>query len=592
MQRTNQEPQSIGNLFSNTIFGTDVNVKTEVSRSAAQINADNRRKIGLLKNQPKSRSSRLFLPSETLAPVKAVYPVIDNEATAASMANYREYIATENEKIKTANLVIDQYNETVSKYIEKNELTDIQKEFSKLFKFHNSKKEVTVFNKLVLEFNQQYGMIVKQKRLLTVKPLTEVVFRQMLFLYGKQLEKYTHEYIKLGISEPSTVKPFLINAFHLSQMTREGNFSTDICTKSFRNHRDRLESFGVLTHYNLKGRLKGVEMHINPAILVVLDLKTQKLTTAENQTFTSQKRKSLPYNDEVTGTFKSNIKNSENGQADFLVKGTPTAGFSFVFYKNTPKQDEKSKLGGRAENVKVSKTLSEKLEQSILNNQEFAENLANGQYNNYSRLDKRILYEEAMYGTLSREEFKTIAIQEFFKNAAKLYRGKTKTPFIGSWKKAINAYEEKLFVVKNNGSEFLFNKQLMVDKLDEMIWRINAAQKWFLKTKINPLFPSDYFDFSRTEKQEIGFEYTQKSWKNHLKHLENKPKLAKSIAKKSQIRKSQINHSKKFDAKVNAFFKNRIELPELIDYVNNNLPENYLQMLSDRLLKVSTKYNC
>jgi hypothetical protein len=594
--RKSTNPNPIGTLFSTTIFGNHVNeyVNVDKPKSPAQINAENRRKIGLLKNQPKMRSSRIFFAAESIEPLTAVYPFIDIDATAATMANYREWIAVDNEKIKTANVAIDEYNQTVADYLEQNELTEIQEKFSKLFKFHNSKKEVTEFNKLVLAFNLEYGNIVKQKRLQITKPLTEVVFRQMLYLYGKQMEIYTHQYIKLGVSEPSTVKPFLVNAFHLSQMTREGNFSIDMCTKSFRNHRDRLERAGVLTYHKFKGRLKGVEMHINPQILVVFDAKTQILTTSENQYVSLSERKKLPYNDEVTRPLKSNIKNMENGQANFLVKGTATPDFSFVFYKNIPEQGKKVQTTAAAENVKVSQTFadeSEKLTSYILNDQELAEKLAGGYFNNYKRLEKSRLDREAMYGTMQTDEFKILCYQEFFKNAAKLYRGRKKTPYVGSWKKAINAYAEKLFVV-NNGTISLYNKQLMAQKLDEMLWRLNNAQKWFLKTKINPLFPSDYFDFTRTEKQEIGFEYTKKAYQNHLKYKENKPKLAKAVIKKSTIRKQNINHAKKFEQKINAFFKNRIELNDLIDYVNNNLPDNYLQKLSDTLLKVSTKYTC
>jgi hypothetical protein len=313
------------------------------------------------------------------------------------------------------------------------------------------------------------------------------------------------------------------------------------------------------------------------------------LTSTDNQALTSQTRKEVTDNNEDTRTIKSIINKRENGQADFHLKGTASPDFSFVFYKSIQVQSSEPQTPGARENVKVSQTLSEKLENNVLHNQKFAEKLTNGDYNSYRRIDKRILYKEATYGTMGREEFKTVIVQEFFKNAAKLYRGKT--PFVGSWKKAINAYMEKLFTV-NNGNVHLYKKELMVDKLDEMIWRLNTAQKWFLKTGINPLYPSDYFDFTRTDKKEIGFEYTKLAYKNHLKYIEDKPKLAKALVKKATIRKTGINHAKKFDMKVNSFFKNRIELPELIEYVDKNLPENYLQKLSDRLLKVSTSYTC
>ncbi|MEN2415517.1 hypothetical protein [Flavobacterium mesophilum] len=579
MRPHNQQPQSIGNLFSGTIFGNNVDV---------DVNAKSKAKT---RSNKKTRQDKQIIPalSENDTPVMAVHPFIDSSAFAATMDNYRLYIAHYNELISKLNEENEKYNASVRRFRNENALNEVQISFSRIFLARNSAKKPKEYNQLVQDFNDERGLVLEKKKFQTVKYATEIVFQQILYAYSVQLQKTTSEYIKLGISEATPVRQMEINAHHITNLQRNGVSSISVTNKTIRAHRERLEEAGVFTDYLFRGHKKGLKMNISSQILSVFDAKTQNITIPENQHFSLKKRKECSDNNEVTRTLKRNIKNRENGQADFLGKGTPSAGFSFVFYKNTPKQGKDLQTTGGGENVKIEKTLSEKLESTILPSQVLAENLTIGQYNNYKRLDKRILHKEALHGTMSREDFKTLIIQEFFKNAAKLYRGRT--PYLGSWKKAINSYEEKLFTV-NNGTISLYNKQLMVDKLDEMIWRINTANKWFLKTKINPLFPSDYFDFTRTEKQEIGFEYTAKSWKNHLKYLENKPKLAKSAVKKSTIRKTQINNSKKFDAKINAFFKNRIELPELIDYVNENLPANYLQALSDRLLKVSTNYNC
>lgn len=576
--RTNQS-QSIGSLFQANIFGNPVNVPVILKPAYKP------------KQLPATRPEKVTFTelTENVKPVIAVYPYINSSAFAMTMDNYRLYIANYNEMVTEINLEISKYNATVTTFKSKNALNEVQKEFSRIFIARHRNKKTKEYNELVAEFNTDRGLVLEKRKHLTVKYASEIVFQQMVHLYSMQLQKTSGEYLKLGIIDATPVRQMEINAHHITNLKRNGEYSIDVCNATIRNHRQRLEEAGVFVDYLFRGHKTGLKMHISSHILVVFDAKTQILTQTDNQHVTSQRRKDFKDNNEDTRTIKTNINKRENGQADFQVLGTPSADFPFVFYKNIQAQDENSKLGGGARNVKVSNTLSDKLENAIMHNQDFAQRLAIGEFNNYNRLDKRILYKEASYGTMNREDFKTLIVQEFFKNASKLYRGKT--PFVGSWKKAINSYMDKLFVV-NNGNISLYNKELMVDKLDEMLWRVNNAQKWFLKTGIPTSYPSDYFDFTRTDKKEIGFEYTKNAWKNHLKYLETKPKLLKAVQKKAEIRTKNINHSKKFDIKLNAFFKNRIELPELIEYVDKNLPENYLQKLSDSLLKIQTKYTC
>lgn len=579
MQNRTNQAQSIGSLFQANIFGNPASVPDSAKPSPKP------------KNLPATRTEKVTFTAltENVNPVIAVYPYINSTAFAMTMDNYRLYIANYNELIREKNIEIAKYNAQVVLYKANNTLNEVQKEFSRIFITRNRNKKTKEYNELVDEFNTDRGLVLEKRKHLTVKYASEIVFQQMMHLYATQLQKTSGEYLKLGITEASPVRQMEINAHHVTHLKRNGEYSIDVCNATVRNHRERLEEAGVFVDYLFRGHKTGLKMHISSQILVVFDAKTQNLTETDNQPLSSQTRKEFTDNNEYTRTIKTNINKRENGQADFPGLGTASPDLSFVFYRNIHAQDEKSKLGGGAKNVKVLETLSDKLESTILNNQDFAQRLAAGEFNNYNRLDKRSLYKEASYGTMNREDFKTLIVQEFFKNAAKLYRGKT--PFVGSWKKAINAYMETLFVV-NNGTISLYNKELMVDKLDEYLWRLNNAQKWFAKTKITPLFPSDYFDFTRKDKKEIGFEYTKNAWKNHLKYLETKPKLDKSVKKKAEIRAKNINHSKKFDIKLNAFFKNRISIEELIEYVDKNLPENYLQKLSDSLIKIQTQYNC
>lgn len=557
------------------------------------------------KPEPITRVERMvFNPNtEALAPLKAIYPLLTAQAEAATMDNYRLFVADYNERIKQLNADNEKINAAVRKNKVDKGLTEVQKTFSDIFIKKNFKKTAKQYNELAEAFNQEYGLVIELKKYQTIKYQTEMVFRQMLHLYCRELSKHTEYFMKLGLAHEKTIIPYEVNSFHVVELVRNNVKSIDICTKTVRNHRDRLEEAGVFCSYQFQGYIRpntktqkqlirGVKMHLNPQILVIFDAKNNNLITSENQRLTPRKGKELPNNNEVTRAFKKNIKKIENGQADFLDKERSiAAGFSFVFYKDIPQQEAKSKLGGGEKNVKISKTLSEKLEKSILPEQELAVQLSAGTFNNYTRIDKRYLEQEAYNGTMSREDFKLLVIQEFFKCAARLYRDKN--VFVGSWKKAINSYIEKLFFTNNGNGLHLYNKSLMIEQLDQLMWRLNTAAKWFRKTNISPLFPSDYFDFSRVEAKEIGFEYTKKSWINHLKYIETKPAQVFKIKKKADLRKKTINHSKKFDVALNRFFKNRLQLSELIEYVDKNLPAEYLQKLSDRLIKLSnSKYTC
>ncbi|MFN3753326.1 hypothetical protein [Flavobacterium sp.] len=577
---------SFGQLFASNLF--PINASSTLPNGSHTQTA-----TATKKNVAVTRLERLTFVETTVhhEPLMAHYPYINKDAMAMTMDNYRLFVANYNEKVKEENNAIEKHNAAVEQYRSKNanKLTDVQKEFSRLFLKHNSGKKTKEYNDAVEKFNADYGMLHKKEKFKTIKYATEIIFQQMIYLYSVQLAKSTNEYMKLGVSEPTPVKQMNINAWHIASIKRNEIFAVDVCTATIRNHRERLEEAGILVDYMFRGHKSGLKMNINSQILVVFDAKSGLFSNAENQSLSPKTSKDFAYNKEATRTNKNNIKKIENGVAAFLGEGTPSAVLLSSFLQEHPMQGAKVQTPAACENVKVSENLSDKLENSILHPQELAEKLAAGEFNNYQRIDKRILYKEAIYGTLTPEEFKQLIIQEFFCNAAKLYRGRN--VYIGSWKKAINAYIEKLFLV-NNGAVYLYNKELMVDKLQEMLWRINNAQRWFIKTKINSLFPSDYFDFSRTEKKEMGFEYTKKAYQNHLKYVQTKPLLAQKAKKNTELRKASVNHSKKFDARLNLFFKGKVSLDELIDYTTANLPAVYMEKLSEVIIKISTKYTC
>jgi hypothetical protein len=568
----------VGELFSAHIFGgaTPISLKSSFTTKPKRVPATREDKVTFISL------------TENVTPVLAVLPFLNSTAFAETMDNYRLYIAHYNKMVREANTLIAKENAL----IELSKLTEVQKAFSAIFYKRNSHLKAKEFNQLADKFNQERGLTIQKKKFRTVKYASEIVFQQMLHLYCGDLAKFGTEYEKLGVNELSPVRQMDVNAQRIYNLKRNGVSSIDVCKATIRNHRAILEEAGVLVDYLYKGHKTGVKQHINSQILVVFDAKNQNLTVPDIQRFTDTRCKDFKDNNEVTRTIIT-VNKTENRKSDFPDLGTASPDLSFVFYKNLPTQEEKSKLGGREKTVKISETIYAKLLQITLADTNFATRLANGEYFNHKRIDKVHLYKEATYGTLIREEFLQVIKHEFFKNLSKIYR--QSTPYAGSYQKAMNEFEDRFYVNNGNG-KFLVRKEVMVDMLQKYLWMVNKANNWFLKTGIRPLNPHDYLDKTRSHKKEIGFYYLQKSYAKHLKELENKPLQAKKAAKNAELRKKVIDYSTKFNQKINAFKANRITVDELIEYVDKNLPPIFMQNLSDMLIKEmsysQSKYDC
>jgi len=568
----------VGALFASHIFGGAIPISQKASFNSRP------------KRVPATREEKVTFTSltENVTPVLAVLPFLNSKAFAETMDNFRLYKAHYNLMVNEANTLIELQNAKIALMKQNNEFTEVQKQFSAIFYKRNSSLKPKEFNTLADAFNAERGLTIEKKRYRTIKYGTEIIFQQLLHSYTGQLAKNSTEYKKLGISEMQPVKQIEINAQNIVNLQRNGVDAINVCKATVRNHRAILEEAGILVDYLYRGHKTGIKAHINSQILVVFDAKTENLTVPDNQRFISPKRKDFTDNNEDTRTIIT-VNKTENRKIGFSGKGTASPDFSFVFYKNIPAQEEKSKLGGGEksvkflpETVKVPETLSEKLQDITLSDSNLAKRLADGEFFSHKRLDKVHLYKEATYGTLVREEFLQVIKHEFFKNLSKIYR--QSTPYAGSYQKAMNEFEER-FWVNNGGGKFLVRKEVMVDMLQKYLWMVNKAQRWFVKTGIRPLNPHDYLDPTRSHKKEIGFDYLQKSYSKHLKELENKPLQAKKAAKNASLRKQSIDYSTRFHQKMNAFKANRITVDELIDYVDKNLPAVFLQNLSDMLVK-------
>lgn len=519
--------------------------------------------------------------------IMAVYPAIIEEAFSATMDNYRKYIEAYNFKTEAENEQTVKHNVTVESFLAENVLNEVQKEFSSLFIKNNKSLPARTYNSLAEAFCQEYGMIVAKKKIQVVKFATELVFQNLLHLYNSQLMKRNEQYIKLGVTALRPLEEFKVNSFLVTQLKRNGIASLDLCRKTVRNHRQRLEECGVFVDYVYRGQKRAVELHINTEILIVLDLKTAQLISIENQCVTSENKKDLLDNNESTGTPLNEFKKKEN------VNNIPLSDKEFplvtplIFFTGTPTGKKQNPTKGAGEKkIKIPETLSEKLQNLVIDPQELAVSLADKHYNNYKPIDLRFLKEEAYHGTMLKEAFRELCIQDFFKSMSKIY--KNSTPFAGSWKKAIRLYMDNKWISFTGDS---FNKTNILEDITQMRWRGEWARKWFIKNEFTPLFPYDYFDMTRKTSKEVGFEYTKSKYAEHLQSKVKYEALKKKQQANAERRKEEINHSKKCENEVNRFLRNKITMPQLFDYVEKNLPAEYLEKLPNMIEKKSLKIN-
>lgn len=529
---------------------------------------------------PAQPSVAKVLQKEIADRIFAVYPCINDEAFSLTMDNYRQHIAAYNFRISEVNAQIEKQNALVRENVKKG-LTEVQKQFAALFYKKNANLSAKDFNPLAVAFNSDYGIVIEQRKIQTVKYATEIIFQNFLHLYAIQLMKRNTEYMRLRVVEPRPLQPFEVNSAFVTELKRNDVKSLNLCPKTVRNHRQRLEEAGVFIEYKFNGHKRPVDVQINPEILAVFDIKTNKLTIAENQRLNPRFGKMLPDNDEITRTSlnECQIKENASGSPD-IRSSLPLTPF-YLLSTGTPVGNvQKANLAAAEKTVKVAETLSEKLQELIIHPHELAVNLANKEYSNYRPIDIRYLYKEAFSGTLTNDEFRELALQDFFKTVSKIW--KNSTAFPGSWKKAISLYYSEKWIAFTGNS---MNKSAVVEDIQQMRWRIEWARKWFTKNKFPALFPAEYFDVTRKTSREVGFEYTKRKWTEHLEAAEKYKKLRKRQESDAIRRKETINHSKKCRSEVLRFLKNKITLSQLYDYVRNNLPPNYYEELPELISK-------
>lgn len=540
-------------------------------------------------NQPPQQGTveKPLQPSSTVNR-EYVSPILTTEDFKFTMENYRKYVETYNIKVLKEQVAIETYNDNIAKGLQEKPLQP--QEQMVLIKFYKMITPLDIWerNERVEEFNRCNRPIAEKEKIQTVKYHTEQVFESILWHYNMQLYKRQSFRKELAIYIPGKLPHIELHSGWITSAKAKDIVRLPVCNKTFRRQRKRLEEAGILQDYIFEGSARPVKMRINPEILSITDNYTGQKPVSENQQVTPSGGTELPDNKVSIRTLLNNSKIKANVNKHSDIRSSAKKGLtshSFVFYKNTREQGEEK---NEARAVK-SLTLSDFLRQKIEDPADFIEKLAAHHYDKYNPLDPKILEKEAYAGTLDRDEYKDLVLQDWFKTTAKLWKGKT--PYSGSWAKAYNTWTREKFRTHNGNSS---NKHIIFERLPELHHRLKTVGRYLKKNpEFQLLFPGDYFDTTRTTAKEGGFEYTVKSWKKHQAYLESKKEDKTKTVATAKKRKKRLSDRQKVDYHVKSYLKGKIILQELCTKVeqigNPELSKNLAEIVRKANIKFQLK---
>ena len=309
-------------------------------------------------------------------------------------------------------------------------------------------------------------------------------------------------------------------------------------------------------------------------------VKENLKTFTENQPFNLLPTTSCRNINHITSTKKNNIKTRE-------VNNLPVANF----HKDSLSNKNTTTQGGKYENTKKGKrnsdlsqefnANSEFLKQRIQEQNKLAADFEAKKHKNTPTLPVNVLQQEAGAGTLSREEFKTLLIQDFFIYSSKLWANST--PYAGSFIKAMRMFEENEFQ-SPNGS--LYHKDTMLKSIIKYRWMVDRAASWLKNHGKYTLYPHLYFDFTRTEKHEGGFWHWSNRYENQQARKKKVQNNKVSLVAKGKVRKSDHRKAVKH---INKYLNKKMNLTELQEYIAANLPNKFTEKLGLMLNQANQK---
>jgi len=377
--------------------------------------------------------------------------------------------------------------------------------------------------------------------------------------------------MELGQSCAGTLPQAQLNSYEIGMHRLNDIPRLNMKKRTIQRHLKRLLEAEILVGYVFRGTKRPTVAYINNEILLVKDSQESLKTFTENQPFNLLPTTSCRNINHVTSTLKRNIKTRE-------VNNLPVANFhkDSLSNKNTTNQNgeyKNTKKGKR--NLGPSQKFnanSEFLKQRILEPNKLAAEISAKKHQHTPTLPIQALKQEAESGTLSREEFKTLLIQDFFIYSSKLWANSS--PYTGSFIKAIRMFEDNEFQAANG---FLYHKDTMLKSIIKYRWMADRASNWLKNYGKYTLYPHLYFDFTRTEKHEGGFWL----WSNRYDSQQARKKTAQNN-KVSQVAKGNArkkDHRKAVTA-INKYLKNKMNLTDLQEYIAANLPHKFTKKIS------------
>ena len=547
---------------------------------------------------------KLRPPVDVSAKIKTTFsrPVISKEAFSATMDNYRAFVAQANAQIALLNRDVSKHNKQVKTP------SKTKQAFVDIFKRKYAALEPKEYNLEVAKFAETHGYFVKMKKHQGIKPAAELVFAAMLHSYSVQLRKICDRRDKHNIQYEMTLPRIEVNTEFLTCQTRNGIVSLDYCKKTIRNHRNRLEKYGVLQDYEYHGTNKPVDYRINPSILVVFEHQNEKTQNAENQFFKSSQRKNLPHNDVDTRTnlkkleIKGKVDKPTSPNADVAMQRP----FKIFFYKSNHPQDAENANQGPRENCEKS---AQYLKNSIAGPKksketaaapqynsgipenipvyDLASQLSDGKYDHYTPIPAEKLKQLATFSNYTLAEYREIILQDAIKYAARLWKKNHANP--GSWSNAIKLIYNEYKTLTPTGEPK--NKAFMHQWLLEFRHRIRYALKWFIKNEWDQVrYPSIYFDPSRNLSTDVCFAFTAKAWSQNQKKKAQYRKLRQTervvSSRKKSTKKKENRFMLQMDAAIRKYKNGTYHIDDLFEAIAK-LPEEIQQKFDERFNKLT-----
>lgn len=497
------------------------------------------------------------------------YPCIDSEDFKPIMDNYRlavnkfnNWAAKENVRVKSYNLLVKaqtKANKPSKELIEK--LSDFLESINSLQgRFYNEKVE---------EFNKENTPLALKRRISPIKYQSELIFSVMLGFYASQLRLRNKGFIKAGRNIVEVLPKLKINSYEIANHKINEIERLRISSRTVQRHVKKYIEAGILHSYEFRGSKKPTRAYISSEILILKETKYTHKSILEKQGLTPTQTTSCRNISDVT----KDLKNQKEIKGDVdNIANKESLSNKTDFNKNTKKGKQ------NFENVQTKNPSSEILKGRIQQKKKLAGELADHLYDHYEPIPIEILQKEALTGTISRLEFKTLLIQDFMKYSAQLYR--ESTPYSRVWEKTLYMFEDHYFQSPNGR---LYHKETMLKNIVKWRWMIKHAMHWFDKTGRNVLFPTDYFDFTRNTPEECGFWYLEKAFDKNEKlkekrKLERAAKVKKGVERKKEIKKNRNEHKLALKA-VREYLNGKRNYTELFDYVESTLHRKFIEEL-------------